>query len=136
MSTENVALVKQAFEAFARQDIEAWLAMVDDGIRLFPRKEEPGVKACYEGKDEMFEYLGNWFSGWAEYTVHAEEFIDAGDYVVVNVREIGIAEASGIRVEAMFAHAFKVQGGRSVEWRMFGPVEEALRAIGETGSIR
>jgi hypothetical protein len=35
-----------------------------------------------------------------------------------------------LRVEENFAHALKVSDGKIVEWRMFGPVDEALEAIG------
>ena len=45
------------------------------------------------------------------------------------MNEVGIAE-SGLRVEQRFAHAVKIADGKGVEWRMFGPVEEALEALG------
>jgi hypothetical protein len=35
-----------------------------------------------------------------------------------------------MRVEQNFAHAFKVNDGNVVEWRMFGPLQEALEAAG------
>jgi hypothetical protein len=35
-----------------------------------------------------------------------------------------------MRVEQRFAHAFKIENGKGVEWRMFGPVEEAFEALG------
>ena len=35
-----------------------------------------------------------------------------------------------MRVEENFAHAFKLQDGKAVEWRMFGPLEEAFEALG------
>ena len=58
-----------------------------------------------------------------------ERFIDAGDWIVVEMNEVGIAE-SGLRVEQRFAHAIKIEGGRGTEWRMFGPVEEAFETLG------
>jgi hypothetical protein len=33
------------------------------------------------------DYLVHWYSGWDDYTVEAEQFIDAGEYVIVDVRE-------------------------------------------------
>ena len=56
-------------------------------------------------------YLVNWYSGWKEYTGEPTRFIDAGDWVVVEVNEIGVAE-SGLRVEQRFAHAFKIEDGK------------------------
>ena len=129
MSEENIELVKRAADAFKRLDFEAWKATASDQIALYPRREEPGVDERYDGWDGVLVYLGNWYSGWEKYEAEPLEFIDAGDYVIVDFRETGIAKGSGIRVEETFAHAFKVDDGKIVEWRMFGPVSEALAAV-------
>jgi ketosteroid isomerase-like protein len=129
VSRENLEIIRQSFDAFAQNDFEAWFAVASTDIKLYPRREEPGVKPVYNGWDELLEYLINWYSGWEDYTVAAERFIDAGDYVIVDVTEVGIAEHSGARVEENFAHAFKLHDGKIVEWRMYGPVDEALAAL-------
>lgn len=69
----------------------------------------------YEGWDGMLDYLVNWYSGWEDYTVEAERFIDGGEYVVVDVREVGVAEQSGVRVEENFTHALKLTDGQVIE---------------------
>jgi uncharacterized protein len=130
MSQENVEIVRRGFQAFAENDFEGWFAAATPDLKVYPRPEEPGVKSCYEGWDELMDYLVNWYSGWDDYTVEAEQFIDAGEYVVVDVREVGIAEQSGVRVEENFAHVFKLRDGKIVEWRQFGPLREALEATG------
>jgi ketosteroid isomerase-like protein len=129
VSQENVEIIRRGSEAVERGDFEEWSAAFDDGVKLYPRTEEPGVEPFYEGMEGIGTYLDNWYSGWKEYTAEPVEFIDAGDYVVVDMREVGIAKDSGIRIEENFAHAFKLDNGKIVEWRMFGPVEEALAAV-------
>jgi ketosteroid isomerase-like protein len=130
MSEETVAIVRQGLEAFSRNDFEGFFAISSTELKLYPRREEPGVRTCYEGWDELLEYLVNWYSGWKDYTAEPERFIDGGEYVVVDVREVGVAEHGGMRVEENFAHAFKLLDGKVVEWRMFGPLSEALEALG------
>jgi ketosteroid isomerase-like protein len=130
MSRENVEIMRRLFDAFNSGDGEAWLAATSENIKLYPRREEPGVKACYEGIEGMFEYLANWYSGWESYETVAERFIDGGEYVVVDVRETGVAQQSGVRVEENFGHVFKLRNGQVEEWRMFGPLSEALEAAG------
>jgi ketosteroid isomerase-like protein len=129
MSQQNVEIVRKAMRAFLENDFETWFALTDPACRLYPRPEEPGVKECYEGWDEMLAYLANWYSGWREYTGEPVRFIDAADWVVVEIDEVGVAE-NGMRIEQRFAHAFRVENGKGVEWRMFGPVEEAFAALG------
>jgi ketosteroid isomerase-like protein len=126
---ENVAVVREAIAAFSALDFERWNSTAAEGIMLYPRAEEPGTKLVYEGMDGVIEYLGIWYSGWEEYSAEPVEFLDAGDYVVVDFREVGIAKGSGIRVEENFAHAFKVSEGKITEWRMFGPIDEAMGAV-------
>jgi ketosteroid isomerase-like protein len=130
MSQENVEIVRGGFDAVARGDLEGWLSDVGAKVKVYPRPEEPGVRDSYEGHEGVLEYLANWYSGWESYIVEPERFIDGGDYVIVDVREVGVAEGSGMRVEENFAHAFKVSHGKIVEWRMFGPMQEALEAVG------
>jgi ketosteroid isomerase-like protein len=130
MSEESVAVVRRGFKAFVENDFEGWFAISSTEIKLYPPEDEPGVQPCYEGWDEMLDYLVNWYSGWEDYTVEAERFVDAGEWVVVDATEVGIAEQSGVRVEENFAHAFKLKDGKVVEWRMFRHVREALEALG------
>ena len=129
MSQENVEIARKGVQAFLENDFEGWFALASPGYKLYPRPEEPGVKECYEGWDEVLDYLVNWYSGWKEYTGEPERFIDAGNWVVVEMNEVGIAE-SGVRIEQRFAHAFKIEDGKGTERRMFGPVEEAFEALG------
>jgi ketosteroid isomerase-like protein len=130
MSEENVEIVREGFDAVARGDLEGRLGDIRTEVTVYPRPEEPGVKSCYEGHEGVLEYLANWYAGWESYIVEPERFIDTGDYVIVDVREVGLAKQSGVRVEENFAHAFKVSDGKVVEWRMFGPMHEALDAVG------
>jgi ketosteroid isomerase-like protein len=130
MTRENVVIVERAFEAFVAGELEMWSAYASPAIKLYPPRDEPGVRAVYEGPDEMVEYVVNWYSAWQEYSVTAQRFVDAGDWVIVDCIEVGVAERSGMRVEESFAHALRVDGGQIAEWRMFRQVPEALEALG------
>ena len=130
MTPSQVELVRGGFEAFIAGDLEAWLALTSPDVVVYPRAEEPGVKDRYDGPEEMLEYLANWYSGWESYEVEPERFIDCGKYVIVDVRETGTAKQSGMRVEQNFAHAFALRNGKLAEWRMFGPVSEAMEVLG------
>jgi ketosteroid isomerase-like protein len=130
MSQENVEIIRRAFEAFRANDVEAWLATISPNIKVFPNPREPGTKPHYEGREGVLEYLRNWYAGWDEYVVEPTRFIEAGDYVVVAAREVGTAKQSGVRVEEEFSHVFRLEDGQTVEWRQFGPLQEALEAVG------
>ncbi len=63
-------------------------------------------QAVQEG---VFTRLG---TGWEGYTVTPEEFLDAGDRVVVLGTYSGIYKATGREVRAQFAHVWGVREGR------------------------
>ena len=130
MSRENVEIVMRAFDAFRANDIEAWLATMSADIKVFPNPREPGAQSSYEGREGVLEYLRNWYAAWDEYLVEPTRFIDAGEYVVVAVSERGTAKQGGITLEQEFSHVLRLRQGQTVEWRMFGPLAEALEAVG------
>jgi ketosteroid isomerase-like protein len=130
MSEENVELLRGVFEATAKGDAGAWLRAMDPRVRLYPRSEEPGVRGLYEGWDGVMEYMVNWYSQWDDYEAEPVEFVDAGDDVLVVIRERGRMGQSEIEIEEKFSHSFKLEAGRIVEWRHYDSNEQALEALG------
>ena len=130
MSQENVEIVRRGTEAFNQNDFEGWFAIASTEIKLYPRPEEPGVLAVYEGWDGVMEYLVNWYSHWEDYEGEPVEFLDAGDQVLVVMRERGRLERDRLEVEQEFSHSFKLREGSVVEWRMYDSHEQALEAVG------
>ena len=130
MSQEDVETLRAVFEATAAGDAAAWLRAMDPEVRLYPRSEEPGVRAVYEGWDGVMEYLVNWYSDWEHYETEAVKYLDAGDQVLVVLRERGRMERSGIEVEQEFSHSFTLRDGRIVEWRHYNSHQDALEAVG------
>jgi ketosteroid isomerase-like protein len=57
-------------------------------------------------------------------------FTDAGEHVVVELRERGRVERTGVEVEEVFSHSFVLLGGKVVEWHMYDSHAEALAAVG------
>jgi len=103
---------------------------MDPAVRVYPRSEEPGVRAVYDGWDGVMEYMVNWYSQWEDYEVEPLEFLDAGDQVLVVMQERGRMDREGLNVTQEFSHSFKLREGLVVEWRMYDPHEQALEAVG------
>jgi ketosteroid isomerase-like protein len=59
-----------------------------------------------------------------------EEYIDAGDRVLVRVRQMARGEASGIPVEGEFWFVFETRGKRIVKLSFYSRRDEALEAAG------
>ena len=132
MAQHDVEILRGAFEAASEGDAGALLRVSDPEVRVYPRPEEPGVREVYEGWDGAMEYAVNWFGQWEAYEFEPVRILDAGEQILIVLRERGRMEASGIEVEAEFSHSFRMRDGLIVEWRMYDSYEEAAEAVGLT----
>lgn len=134
MSQENVELVRAAFEAFLAGDQERIAQLID------PELEFHGtVGGLQEGEvahgqaeiDEKFEAED--LEAWEERRLEPEEYLDAGDEVVVLLHEYRRGRGSGIELELKTASVAAVSGGRVVRLQGYMDRDAALAAAGLSG---
>jgi ketosteroid isomerase-like protein len=82
------------------------------------------------GLDTIRDNIGHWRSAWEELEVTAEEFIDAGERVLVTVHHRGRGFGSGIEVEARFYLLYTLRDGKVVRQDEYAARAEALEAAG------
>jgi ketosteroid isomerase-like protein len=127
MSQENVEIVKAAFAAYNRGDLDALTQFYDPDVifeMLFL-----GTRHGNEAIRRLYEENRNTLSG---YAIGPTELIDAGDKVVAVVRVSGVGPASQIAMEDRdrFALLVTINNGRAVRQQSFRNREEALEATG------
>ena len=127
MSQENVELVRAAFTAYNRGDLDALVEfyypdVVFETLLLGTRHGKEAVRLLYEENRETL-------SG---YSIDPIELIDAGDKVVAVVQVSGVGPASQIAAEDLdrFALLFTIKNGRAVRQQTFRNREVALEAAG------
>ena len=65
------------------------------------------------------------------YHAHAEDFIDAGEAVVVRIRQGGRGKGSGAEVEMPpYWQVYRLRDGRAVRIEVYSIEAEALEAVG------
>jgi ketosteroid isomerase-like protein len=129
MSQENVEVVRGMWEAFLRQDFEAALSAFDPDVEWDGTNLPDGRVA--RGHDAVRDHTARWASTWADWRVELEQFIDAGDEVVLFIREKGLSK-SGIEVDERHAEVYTVRDRRILRRRGFSDGQEALEAVGLT----
>src|SRR6266542_3101192 len=109
MSQENVEIVRRAFEyeMYGRGDRAEAMAIFDPDFVMTPVEEGSSY-----GLDATRDNFERWRSAWEEFEVTAEEFIDAGDRVIVRARHQGRGRGSGIRVDANFYEVYALREGK------------------------
>lgn len=126
MSEENVELVRRGIAS-----VDAFWAMLDEyvvwDLRGLPTFDLEGI---YVGRDAVIAASRHYWGTWAEYSLEAEEIIDAGASVVVAVRERMRGRGSGVELDRRWAQTWTFHRGRVIRWELFPDKAEALAAIG------
>ncbi|HEY1356914.1 MAG TPA: nuclear transport factor 2 family protein [Thermoleophilaceae bacterium] len=128
MSQENVEIVRRAFayEISGVGDRAEAEAVFDPDVVMNPTNEGP-----FYGLDAMREDFERWASAFEELEVSAEEFIDAGDRVLVTAYHRGRGRASGAQVDGRFYEVYTVRDGKVVCVDEYVERAEALEAMGQ-----
>jgi ketosteroid isomerase-like protein len=130
MSEENVEIVRSAFDAHTRDDIEGVLRLCDENIVVTQPKELPGVSPQQRGHSGVLEAFSIWPEQWDDYYIEILRTADSGDYVVVTARTGGRGKQSGVEVKMEFAFVFTVRDQKIVELQIFMREDQALEAAG------
>jgi ketosteroid isomerase-like protein len=128
MSQANVEIVRRCSEAFNRGDYEAALEALDPAIEYDLRHFPDG--RVYHGRDGIREAFRIWLGTWDDYRQEQEEFIDAGDEVIVCVREYGRGKGSGLELSRPTFGVWTLARGLAVRIRFYGTRAQALEAVG------
>ena len=131
MSQENVEIVRAAFEAFIEGDQEKTAQLVDPALEFHGTVgglQEGQVAHGQSEIDQTFESED--LEAWEERRLEPEEFIDAGDDVVVLLHEYRRGKGSGVELETETAVVVTVSGGRVVRIQGYMDRGAALEAAG------
>jgi ketosteroid isomerase-like protein len=135
MSQEDVEIVRQGFEVWeaawnsGTEDLAALLALFDDDLvtrRLAPMPD-PGV---WHGLEGMLAVVAEWTDTFDEFTMKGEQFIDAGDQVIVRVAQEGRGDDSGVPVTGTFWFVLGVRDRKVITFDMYATRADALEAAG------
>ena len=112
----NLESVQGLYEAFAKGDIPTVLGFLDANIAWTEAKGFP-YGGTYNGPIAVLEGVFMRFgSEWDGFAAVPDEFIDAGDTIVVLGEYSGAYKATGKSFKANFAHVWKIREGKAVHF--------------------
>jgi ketosteroid isomerase-like protein len=116
----SVAIVRRSYEAFARKDMDGVLGDMHPDIEWHQAQGLPHG-GLYRGLDEVkrniFDPLDD--EWWDEFSAEPDEFLDAGDHVVVLGRYRGRAKRTGKPLDVPFVHVWSLEEGKAIRFRQF-----------------
>jgi ketosteroid isomerase-like protein len=127
MSQESIETLRRSYEAFNADDLEPLRALLDPEFVYRTREEFPergsyGLEAALNRLSVLLELFD-------EVRCEPQEFIDAGERTVVVARQIARGHASGVMIDELIVHVWRIQNGRAKELRVYAQRAQALEAI-------
>jgi ketosteroid isomerase-like protein len=130
MSRENLEIVRRIYERWARGDFRAGMELYDPHILLVLRPEFPEAGA-YRGPDEIRGYMrDNFLADFESAEIEGEEFLEAGDTVVVRVDQRATGPQSRAPIAMRYYQVWTFRGGSVIRIESIREREEALEAAG------
>jgi ketosteroid isomerase-like protein len=131
MSEENVKVVREIYNAFAKGDIPSVLGKFGkqiewreaDNSTYADRNPYVGPQAVLEG---VFMRLG---SEWNGFTVEPSAILDAGEYVVTLGHYSGTAKKTGKSVHAQMVHVWSIEDGKAVKFQQYTDTKQFADAV-------
>jgi ketosteroid isomerase-like protein len=131
MSQENMEIIRNAFAAFDRDDIEGVLRLCDEDIVIRQPPELPGASPEQHGHSGVLEAFAIWPEQWDDFRIEILKIAPArGGKVFANTRTRGRGKQSGIEVEMDVSFVFTLRDAKISEWRLFVQEDQALEAAG------
>ncbi|HZO58330.1 MAG TPA: nuclear transport factor 2 family protein [Solirubrobacterales bacterium] len=126
MSQENLEIIRRGYEHFeATREIRAHPDLVWDVSNLgWPDQQ------IYRGPEGAMQFNAEWAAAWDDWEMVPEDYIDAGEHVVVILTQRGRSKATGIPVEMRFAQVWTLRDGQGTRMQLYASIEEALEAVG------
>jgi ketosteroid isomerase-like protein len=151
MSQENVEIARRVYaegeaaykriealhEAHETGDFGEFLSVAEENLHpdfvLSPPEDSPFPEAGtreWRGREGFLRFLAGQTEGFEAMALDLEEFIDAGDKVVIPLQFGGRARHTGIEVRFAVVHVVTVRDGKLARLDIYSSRAEALEAAG------
>ena len=129
MSRENVEVVAEVYGRWERGDFTATTGLFERHVTLVI---DPGVPdgGVFVGQEGVRAYMRRFLEAWESVTIAAISLHQVGDSVLVEVRQAGTGQGSGVAVEQRYFQLWTFRGGRVVRLETILSEAEALEAVG------
>jgi ketosteroid isomerase-like protein len=131
MSEENVAIVRAAWDAWGRGDTKALFEFYDPEVVWDVTHSFVPDLTVFHGHEGIRDFFRQWRTFFAEYHAEPEAFVDAGESVIVRVRQEGRGHGSSVGVEMpVYWQVYRLRDGRAVRVEIYRDEAEARSSVG------
>jgi uncharacterized protein len=134
MFQEDVERLRGAYQAFNEGGVEAILERLGSTFQVRDRESSPDRETRH-GREGIKQLFDSYMEAFDALHLEPEEFIDAGDQIVVTLHQWIRGKGSGAEVFGRIAHVWTMREGAVLGLRIFGDKERALEALRAEGTL-
>jgi len=125
----NTELLLAGYEAWNRDDCDAWLELLHPDIEIRTSGVFPDLSAEYRGHKRAAKFWRHLREPWDPFRIEAEHLEEDGDCVIAAIRFRAKGVDSGVEVDMRFGSAVRVRDGLATELVNRRTLEEAREAL-------
>ncbi len=129
MSRQHVDTMRRIYADWGEGNFHSGVELFDPHVMLVLRPEFPDA-GVYVGPEQIAGYMRDLFTALARFAIEGESFVDAGDTVLVGVRQRGIGPASQAETEIRYFQAWTFRGEAVIRIESIRERAQALEAVG------
>jgi ketosteroid isomerase-like protein len=130
MSQENVELLRHAFDAFNRRDLDAFLTLCDPELEFISYWMQVEGGGPYRGHNGVRDWWERLLDVYPDFAAEIEEIRDLGDRTIARVRVHAHGVGSDMPMGTTMWHVAEYRPGKTIGWRFVNSEAQALEAAG------
>jgi ketosteroid isomerase-like protein len=125
----NSELLLTAYEAWNRDDCDAWLELLDPEVEIRTSGVFPDFAPVYRGRAEAARFWRRLREPWETFRIEVENIEEEGDCVIAAIRFRATGADSGVEVDMRFSNGIRVRDGVAIELVNRRTAEEAREEL-------
>ena len=131
MSQENLEIIRRAWEAWLRGDIDALVSLWDPEVVFDLQHFQNWPETSYHGVEGVRRFLTEWLEMWEDYEIDVDEILPPPDGRVVSLyTQRAKGGQSGIPMVLPMAQIVTVQNGKIIRFDSYDDQAKGLKAAG------
>ena len=135
MFQDDAERLRRAYQAFNEGGVEAFLERLAPELQVRDRESSPDRAETRYGKQGIKQLFESYMEAFDALRLEPQEFIDAGDQILVTVQQWVRGKGSGAEVVGNVAHVWTMRGDTPFQLQIFRDKESALKALGAEGTL-
>lgn len=131
MSQENMEVIRRLYEAVNAAGLEVAVDFAHPDIEVVPPPNWPETSTV-KGLERVLEVTRQWVETFESFRVEPERYLQAGERIVVYVRDTGRIRGSGAEIDTHLIHVWTLADCKVIRWELFSDEAQALDAAGLT----